>query len=96
LKLVKVIGSITSTIKDETLKGFKLLLVQAVEVDLSEKQDFFVAVDTVGLGEGEIGLIVTGSTAKYSTLTRHKNVDATLVAKVERIDLENGTLNDFS
>ncbi|MBC7334302.1 MAG: EutN/CcmL family microcompartment protein [Actinobacteria bacterium] len=88
MKLVKVIGSITSTIKDETLVGFKLLLVQSLEVDLSPKNDYYVAVDTVGLGEGEIGLIVTGSTAKYTEYTRGKNVDATLVAKVDRVDLE--------
>lgn len=92
MKLVKVIGSITSTIKDSSLTGFKLLLVQTVGINLEDKNDFFVAADTVGLGEGEIGLIVTGSTAKYSEITRHKNIDAAIVAKVERIDLENYNL----
>ncbi|MFO7928177.1 MAG: EutN/CcmL family microcompartment protein [Candidatus Humimicrobiaceae bacterium] len=87
MKLVKVIGSVTSTIKDESLRGFKLLLVQRVEVDLKGKQDYYVAVDTVGMGEGEVGLIVTGSTAKRTEQTRKKNVDATIVAKVDRIDL---------
>jgi len=92
MKLVKVIGSVTSTIKDLSLQGFKLLLVQAVDYDLKEIDDFFVAVDAVGVGEGEIGLISTGSSAKYSDLTRHKNVDASIIAKVERIDLENYNL----
>jgi len=92
MKLVKVIGSVTSTIKDLSLQGFKLLLVQAIDFDLKEINDFFVAVDTVGVGEGEIGLISTGSSAKYSDLTRHKNVDASIIAKVERIDLENYNL----
>lgn len=87
MKLVKVIGSITSTIKDSTLKGFKILLVQSVDADLKEMDDYYVAVDTVGLGEGELGLMVTGSTAKYTDYTRRKNVDATLVAKVDKIDL---------
>ncbi len=88
MKLVKVIGSITSIIKDSTLVGFKILLVQMVDVDLKEKDDYFVAVDTVGLGEGELGLMATGSTAKYTEYTKSKNVDATLVAKVDRINLE--------
>ena len=92
MKLVKVMGSITSTIKDSTLKGFKLMLVQAVDVSLEEKNDFFVAVDTIGLGQGEFALIVTGSTAKRTVLTRHKNVDAAIVAKVERIDLESSSI----
>ena len=92
MKLVKVIGSVTSTIKDLSLQGFKLLLVQAVTPELKEIDDFFVAVDTVGVGEGEIGLISIGSTAKYTDFTRHKNVDAAVIAKVERIDLENYNL----
>jgi ethanolamine utilization protein EutN len=92
MKLVKVIGSVTSTIKDLSLQGFKLMLVQAVDSDLKEINDFFVAVDTVGVGEGEIGLISIGSAAKYSDFTRHKNVDAVVIAKVERIDLENYNL----
>ncbi len=92
MKLVKVIGSVTSTIKDPSLQGFKLLLVQTIGTDLKDRTGFFVAADTVGLGEGEIGLIVTGSTAKYTETTRHKNIDAAIVAKVERIDLENYNL----
>ena len=92
MKLVKVVGSITSTIKDKTLEGFKILLVKAIDVDLKEKDDFYVAVDTIGLGIGETALIVTGSTAKRTDITRHKNVDAAIVAKVERIDLKDSVI----
>ena len=88
MKLVKVIGSLTSTIKDASLKGFKLLLVQSIDVDYKEKKDFYVAVDTIGLGEDEIALISTGSTAKQTATTKSKNVDAAIVAKVDKIDLE--------
>jgi microcompartment protein CcmK/EutM len=88
MKLVKVIGSVTSTIKDASLDGFKLLLVQSVGTDLKEGKDLFVAVDTIGLGENELALISTGSTAKYTENTRSKNVDAAIVAKVDTIDLE--------
>jgi microcompartment protein CcmK/EutM len=88
MKMVKIIGSVTSTIKDDSLKGFKLLFVQAVDLNLNGTKEYYIVVDTVGLGEGEVGLIVTGSTAKMTQLTADKNVDGTLVAKVERIDLE--------
>ena len=88
MKLVKVVGSITSTIKDETLTGFKLMLVRTVDVNLEEKADFFVAVDTIGLGVGELALIAEGSTAKRTELTRHKNVDAAIVAKVDSLDVD--------
>jgi microcompartment protein CcmK/EutM len=88
MKLVKVIGSVTSTIKDDTLKGFKLLMVNTVGTDLKPTGDYYVAVDTVGVGEGELALIVTGSTAKQTELTKGKNIDTTIVAKVDRINLE--------
>ena len=87
MKLVKVIGSVTSTIKDSTLEGLKLLFVRTVNPELKEGKDYFIAVDTIGLGENEIALMVTGSTAKRTEITKGRNVDGTLVAKVERIDL---------
>ena len=89
MKMVKVIGSVTSTIKDDCLKGVKLLFVQAIDIDLTERNDFYIAIDTAGLGEGELGLMVIGSTAKITDITKGRNVDAAIVAKVERIDLEN-------
>jgi len=89
MKMVKVIGSVTSTIKDDSLKGVKLLFVQTIDIDLTERRDFYIAIDTVGLGEGELGLMVTGSTAKRTDITKDRNIDAAIVAKVERIDLEN-------
>jgi ethanolamine utilization protein EutN len=88
MKMVKVIGSVTSTIKLDHLYGFKLLFVQSVDLELKGKKDYYIAVDTVGLGEGETALMVTGSTSRQTEATKGKNIDGTLVAKVERIDLE--------
>lgn len=85
--MVKVIGSVTSTVKDRDLEGFKLLFVRSVDLDLKGSKEYYIAVDTIGLGEGEVGLMVTGSTAKKTDVTSDRNVDGTLVAKVERIDL---------
>ena len=89
MKMVKVIGSVTSTIKDDCIKGVKLLFVRTIDIDLTERNEVHIAIDTVGLGEGELGLMVTGSTAKRTDITKGRNVDAAIVAKVERIDLEN-------
>jgi ethanolamine utilization protein EutN len=88
MKMVKVIGSVTSTIKEESLKDFKLLFVQMVDLKLTGKKEYYVVVDTVGLGEGEVGLIVTGSTAKMTDATKDKIVDGTIIARVDRLDME--------
>lgn len=88
MKMVKVIGSVTSTIKEESLKDFKLLFVQMVDLKLKGKKEYYVVVDTIGLGEGEVGLIVTGSTAKMTDATKDKIVDGTIIARVDRLDME--------
>ena len=65
---------------------FERLRNQVAEVaDAGER----VASDSeVGVGEGELALIVTGSTAKQTEATKGKNIDATIIAKVDRINLE--------
>jgi microcompartment protein CcmK/EutM len=88
MKMVKVIGTVTSTIKEESLKDFKLLFVQTVDLKLNGKKDYYVVVDTVGIGEGEIGLVVTGSTAKKTAATLDALVDGTIIARVDRLDME--------
>ena len=89
MKLVKVIGNVTSTIKDDTLKGITLLMVQTIGTDLEPAGEYYIAADTVGVGEGEFALIVTGSTARQTGITKGKNIDASIIAKVDRINLEN-------
>jgi len=88
MKMVKVLGSVTSTIKDESLKGFKLLFVQRIDINLKGKKEYYIVVDTIGLGEDEIGLIVTGSASQRTDATRGKMLDGVMVAKVDRINLE--------
>ena len=88
MKMVKVIGSVTSTVKLDHLSGFKLMFVQGVDLERKGKKEYYIAVDTVGIGEGETALMVTGSTSRQTDMTKGKNIEGTLVAKVERIDLE--------
>ena len=88
MKMVKVIGSVTSTIKLDNLHGFKLLFVQSVDLERKGKKDYYIAVDTVGLDERETALMVTGSSSRQTVVTKGKNIDGTLVAKVDRMDLE--------
>lgn len=91
--LGKVIGTVWSTKKDENLVGSKLLIVRQLELDLSEKSNFVVAVDSVGSGEGEIVLVATGSSARQTNITKNKPIDAVVMAIVDKLDisaLQNG------
>ena len=83
----KVIGSVWSTQKDENLVGAKFLVVRRVDIDLKEKTDFVVAVDSVGAGVGETVLVATGSSSRQTEITKNKPVDAVIMAIVDKIDI---------
>lgn len=85
--LGKVIGTVWSTKKDENLVGAKFLIVRQVDVNLKEKDNFVVAVDSVGAGEGEVVLVATGSSSRQTHFTKDKPVDAVIMAIVDKLDI---------
>ena len=82
----RVVGNVVCTIKDEKLVGTKLLLVQPVGPDEKPKGHPLVAVDVVGAGEGELVLIVQGSSARQTTRTEGNPVDCAIFAIVDTIE----------
>ena len=85
--LGKVIGTVWSTRKDENLVGAKFLIVRALNLDLTPKQNTVVAVDSVGAGFGEVVLVAQGSSARQTKITKNKPVDAVIMAIVDKLDL---------
>jgi len=85
--LGKVIGTVWSTKKDEKLVGAKFLVVRKMDLDLKEKNDFVVAVDSVGAGVGEVVLVATGSSSRQTNFTQDKPVDAVIMAIVDKLDV---------
>ena len=85
--LGRVIGTVWSTKKDENLVGAKFLIVRKLDLDLNEKTDFVVAVDSVGAGEGEVVLVATGSSSRQTHFTQDKPVDAVIMAIVDKLDI---------
>lgn len=86
--LAKVVGTVWATRKDEKLVGMKLQIVRPVDLKYSTEDNFMVAVDAVGAGVGEIVLVVQGSSARQTVLTENKAVDATIMAIVDKLDIE--------
>ncbi len=88
--LGKVIGSVWATRKDEQLVGMKFLIVREVDLDLKPQENFVVAVDSVGAGEGEVVLVAQGSSGRQTAITKDKPVDAVIMAIVDRLDVVDG------
>ncbi len=85
--LGKVIGTIWSTRKDENLVGAKFLIVRQLNLDYTPKENFIVAMDSVGAGVGEVVLCAQGSSARQTVLTRNKPIDAVIMAIVDKLDI---------
>lgn len=85
--LGKVIGTVWSTRKDEKLIGSKFLIVRQLSLDQKPKENFVVAVDSVGAGVGETVLFATGSSARQTNITKDKPVDAVIMAIVDKLDI---------
>ena|SRR5438132_7081212 len=93
--LAKVTGSVVATQKVASLTGRKLLTVEPLRLD-PEKRDrlvatgrTFVVVDTVGAGQGEMVLIVQGSSARLTPETEKLPIDAAIVGIVDSVNVNN-------
>ncbi len=84
----KVVGSVWSTQKVETLKGLKFLIVQHYTVKGESTESFTVAVDAVGAGAGEMVLMAQGSSARQTPITKDRPVDAVIMAIVDKLELD--------
>ncbi|MCO6044407.1 EutN/CcmL family microcompartment protein [Aeoliella sp. ICT_H6.2] len=100
--LAKVIGSLVSTQKVDTLRGHKLLMVEPYRVDAKKRTELvsagrtFVAVDTLGVGEGDMVLITQGSSARLTPETKNLPIDTVVIGIVDRVVVEQSTVFDQS
>lgn len=87
MRIGYVIGTTIATMKDEKLRGFKLLLVQNANLEGQASGDPFVAVDTVDAGTGDLVVITEGSSARQTNYTTSLPVDAVIVAVIDSLEV---------
>jgi len=91
--LARVTGNVVATQKDKVLSGQKLLVVEPLNVQydpatqkpasLGNTGRAIVAIDVVGAGEGQLVLIVQGSSARMTEQTKNLPADAIIVGIVD-------------
>ena len=96
--LARITGSVVATQKVEAMTGQKLFIVEPLRIDEQTKSELaptgrtFIAVDPVGAGEGEIVLIVQGSSARFTEDTKTLPVDCAIIGIVDRVQLGDATI----
>lgn len=83
-----------STVKDESLMGVKLLLIQLIDEAGDLQSEYEVAADVVGAGVGEWVLVSRGSSARQQQRYQDKPVDAAIIAIIDTVSLDSGLLYD--
>ena len=89
--IARVIGTTVSTIKDEKIMGRKLLVMRQTDETGKPIGKPFVAVDTVSAGVGDLVLTASGSSARQTTLTKDRPVDAVIMAIIDSLEVEGKT-----
>lgn len=85
--LAKVVGTVVSSHKVPKIEGITFLLLEKIDpATMKGKNDFVVAMDSVGAGIGEIVFYVSGSSARFTPATEGRPADASIVAIVDFIE----------
>jgi ethanolamine utilization protein EutN len=91
--IAKIVGSLVSTQKVDSMVGQKLLIIEPYRLNeerttMKTTGRTLVAVDTVGAGENEFVLIVQGSSARNTPETKLLPVDATIIGIVDSLHID--------
>lgn len=81
MRLGRVIGNVVSTNKEDTLVGFKLLVVKLENSHGADET--LVAVDRLGAGTGTKVLVTLGSSARIHLGNSMAPIDAAIVGIVD-------------
>jgi ethanolamine utilization protein EutN len=83
MQLARVIGTVVATVKNDSLKGRKLLIVQTLNWKLEASGQPMVAVDAVGAGVGELVFWCRGKEASFPFKREDTPTDCTIVGIVD-------------
>jgi microcompartment protein CcmK/EutM len=83
MQLARVIGTVVATVKNESLSGRTLLVVQTLDKDLKSTGKPMIAVDAVGAGVGELVFWCRGKEASFPFKREDTPTDCTIVGIVD-------------
>ncbi len=79
MQLARVIGNVVSTIKNESLEGRKIMVVQNLNEKLEPFGQPLIALDAIGAGVGELVFWCRGKEASFPFKRDATPTDCTIV-----------------
>ena len=83
MHLARVIGTVVATVKNDSLEGRKLLVVQTLDANLRPHGKPTVALDSVGAGVGELVFWCRGKEASFPFRREDTPTDCTIIGIVD-------------
>jgi len=88
MQIARVIGDISATRKDASHEGRKILLVQPLDLDGSDRGAPVVAIDTVNAGLNDKVLLVQDGYAAFSALgLKPSPIDSAVLGVIDQVEL---------
>lgn len=90
--MARVKGNVVTSHKVEKMKGRKMLVVEPVRVSPDNSEIIgtgrsFVAVDTLGAGNGELVVITQGSSSRMTSGTSDAPVDCVIIGIIDSVSV---------
>jgi ethanolamine utilization protein EutN len=85
--LGRIIGNVVCTMKDASLAGQKLLVVQPLDRNGRDKGRPIIALDSIGAGAGETIYWCRGKEASFPFLPAEPPTEATIVGIVDSVNI---------
>ena len=87
----RVIGDVVATQKDASHRGRKILVVQPLQLDGSDRGEPVLALDAVDAGVGDRVLLATEGFSAMTAVGRpHSPIDMAVVGVIDHVELIEG------
>lgn len=83
--MAKVVGNVVATRKEDSLVGFKLMIIQKIDSQKHNIGSEEVAADYVGAGIGEYVLVCSGSAVRVQK--HNVSIDMAIVGIIDTMDV---------
>lgn len=84
--MAKVVGNVVATRKDQSLVGYKLMVVRRIDSKCEFIGDEEVAADYVGAGIGDYVLICRGSAVRVDEAKQKVAIDMAIIGIIDTFD----------
>jgi microcompartment protein CcmK/EutM len=86
--LARVVGNVVSTIKNQSLAGKKILIIQPIDKHGKDTGGKMLALDSVGAGAGETVYCCRGREASFPWLPDETPTETSIVAIVDKVNVQ--------